>query len=439
MTKNTIERKRKTTPSPDASHTPKKTKRSTSVEPGPSIGRTKDKLEIRKLKDAALKNNMHGVRVCNKNLKNAGAVLAGYLFLKDTTALRKVLEDSEVANGILKVWADSRKKGFEVAEKNSQTTWQKQGLWNFIRDSNSLTVDQLNYTIPLPRGDPTLDGNARGYVSWIVTMVRLMETIPKCFEGPPDGTPAVLCGRTYKDWNRAYELMRAYWRYHSEARKATVSKENEKRQTKKAEEPLFLQDSDYAGVTTEDEAKLTAVNLGNYLEGYDEESEADEEEELSEVINKATVQQSLKFDDQFQKYFQQKPTRLETIDKSNYRPRLDYRNQVQLLSFIGSHAQVMFPSAEDVALDSASPVTSEITEQTRASGVEEVLGDADTVVTHTRESFWSLMNAVNRVSAIPPSYEAACTELNLDLKQPKVPTGTDKFVTPYPWQIVAVA
>lgn len=59
-------------------------------------------------------------------MKNAGPVLAGYLFLKDTTALQELLEDSEVAKDILKVWAESHKKGFGVAEKNSQTIWQKQ-------------------------------------------------------------------------------------------------------------------------------------------------------------------------------------------------------------------------------------------------------------------------------------------------------------------------
>ena len=106
----------------------KETATASGSHPTPTAKRSKtlmDTAAIQAMKCKALSGNMKGVRIANQALENKGPVLAGYLFLPDTKALRDVLTDSVIQREILEPWRLARAVGFGVVTKDKKTNWQK--------------------------------------------------------------------------------------------------------------------------------------------------------------------------------------------------------------------------------------------------------------------------------------------------------------------------
>lgn len=232
-------------------------------------------------------------------------------------------------------------------------------------------------------------------------MSKCFEEVPECFEPDSDRNSHMLCGRSAENWNRAYEICRAYWRMNSDAKQTDMEAEK-KKQNRPAIKPTFLTDADLSRTTTEEENKLTTVNLDEYLRGLKtDDAESNDDEETLTMEPTQLMKLSDRFNEEFAKSFRHISAPLHKIDEENFRPRLDYNNHCLLLAHIGQEASVLYPRSNDDsdALLEADPVTQS---QARASMAEEVLGDAESVSEQTRTRFWSLMNSLNKVMMNKP-------------------------------------
>lgn len=82
--------------------------------------------------------------------------------MRDMGELRDLLVKSSAAMGFLKDWMESRRSGFGVARKDQDAVWSKQMLWTYINNLNTLTAEELELALPLPRDLECANGTARG-------------------------------------------------------------------------------------------------------------------------------------------------------------------------------------------------------------------------------------------------------------------------------------
>ena len=77
-----------------------------------------------------------------------------------------------------------------------------------------------------------LEGPARERTNWVSTMMKFMEQVCRSFVSESTIHLRCLGGLRFKDWNWAYEGLRACWRIHLEVRRGNVPRKRERNITK---------------------------------------------------------------------------------------------------------------------------------------------------------------------------------------------------------------
>lgn len=410
---------------------------------------------LRAATEAAVRDNPPGVRIVIVGSLDMTPLLAGYLNVPDTQALRDLI--TEITNSdSCKAWCDARKVGFGVNGLGATSVWAIKTLFKFACDPSFLDEEDFEGGLPLNIQRWPAKDSTRGYASWLVTMWTIIQAYPDSFTSTTseETEKSYLAGIHVEDWHRAYQVLRVIWREKNESRSSLKSTgvTRSKVQTKPAQVPTFYTDADLRGAGTDEAAKLTTGNLEleQYLE--DEEEGAAEAEDETEQSPAAGGKEEAAVFDVFEASFKNVPTNLDEINKKNWMPQLDFAAKGQLLAHIGKRAKVLWP-LEDVQKASAKPAagggvgsSAETQTQTAKSLVEPITStfaertvqDADVEGTafpgemeqEDRERFWKLQRTMNNVSSNPVDYAQACIDLDLDPSLPMIGNLTLK-----PWQV----
>ena len=163
-----------------------------------------DAAKLRAAIDTAVRDNPPGVRVVAMGSFDMTPLLAGYLNLADTQALRDFINqvtDSDPCQA----WLDARKVGFGVNGLNTTSIWAVKTLFKFASDPGFLTDEDFQHGLPMDtKRWPTKD-STRGYASWLVTMHTIIQAYPENFPSTAnDQTDSdYLAGIHAEDWHRA--------------------------------------------------------------------------------------------------------------------------------------------------------------------------------------------------------------------------------------------
>jgi len=393
-----------------------------------------DEAKLRDAIIAAVRDNPPGVRVVMTGSFDMTPLLAGYLNLSDTQALRDVI--TEITNtDYCKAWVEGRKAGFGVNGLSATSVWAIKTLFKFACDPSFLTDEDFEHGIPLDMTKWPARDSTRGYASWLVTMHNIIQNNPDIFTSTTttETDKAYLAGIHVEDWHRAYQILRVIWREKNESRanlKSTgVTKS--KLQKKLAQAPVFYTDADLRGASTDEAAKLTAGNLelDQYLEDVCSNGEDDSDEE-SAVDEK---EQETVFAT-FEASFKNVATNLEEINKTHWMPQLDLAAKSQLLAHIGKQAKVLWPLDKAAKTPAAEPEDEQVAgdfaeRMVQNADIEGTANEGD-MIKADRERFWELQRTMNNVSSVPADYAQSCQELGLDPSKPTMGNLTLK-----PWQV----
>lgn len=419
---------------------------------------------VRRQINAAIRDNPPGVRLVPTSGLDMTPLLAGYLNLPDTKALREyIAEVSEMK--IYQDWKEARMVGFGVNGFNDKTTWSVKTLLKFASDPAFVDFSDFLGGIPL---DLTLwppHDTTRGYATWLVAMQNIIQERRELFTSTAreESDKETLASIHLEDWHRAYHVLRVMWREKNASRRALKDPNSSKVQTKPAETPLFYTDADLRHAGTKEAATLTAGNeeLERYLADEERDQamlaeELEEEEAIGEESESEQTEEERKAAEEavfglFEGTFKNVPTKLEDINKKNWMPQLDGLARGRLLAHIGKSAKVLWPldvelRAEQVPKPSH-PVEGEDGQpegsrpeagQDVGQFAEDAVHQADVEGTAQeremdrgeREKFWELQRTMNNVSSNPVSYAECCAGLGLDPRHPMIGKLLLK-----PWQV----
>jgi len=382
----------------------------------------------------AIRDNPPGVRIVIMGSLDMTPLLAGYLNVPDTQALRDLINDiTNSPEG--KAWCEARKVGFGVNGLSETALWATKTLFKFASDPAFLSDEDFKGGIPLDTKRWPTNDNTRGYASWLVTMYNIIQAHPDSFpSSQSDETKkSYLADIHIENWHRAYHILRVIWREKNESRSNLKSTgvTKSKVQKKLAVTPTFFTDADLRGVSTEEDSKLTEGNLelDQYLEDEADHAEAEEAQQNEGGDEELNEQEQDEVFETFEASFKTVPTNLDEINKENWMPRLDETAKGQLLAHIGKQAKVLWPldmSPTAAAGMEAGAFTEQIVQEADVEGVA-CQGEMDQ---KDRESFWEMQRTMNNVSSRPADYVQCCQDLDLDPIQPMIGPLTLK-----PWQV----
>ena len=369
-----------------------------------------------KAKDTAeaLRSNPKDVRIIHSGLENNGQVLAGYLGLSDTNALREFMANTQVLEN-LTPWIESRRKNFGCDLQTKNPNWARDKIFRYIYEPDSISIQDLEQGLPLDETRWPSTSMSRGHVSWVVTMFRLIaqsdeKTFPSSYQLDTETLEQYLGACHPEDYHRAYCLLRFYWRENSESRRAKSTESHKQNLTAKI--PEYLKDEDYRSVKDEEGNLLTTVNpaLDEYLE--QEEDVKSEEDTMSEDLNYSDMQKvelleglETTLNDAFQKT----PSRLPQLRL----PELTTDVQMAVLANIGKKVKVIWPAINDKPTQPAPSTVATASEEIKRVALEASITTDTPMTEEARRNFWSLQRSLNQVSSRPPDYGACANILEL--------------------------
>lgn len=375
----------------------------------------------------ALRGNPKEVRIINSGLENNGQILAGYLNLKDTMALRGYLSQKTVMQ-ILLPWLEGREKKFgcDIAVKNP--TWPKEKIFSYIYEPGAVSSEDFEKGLPLNEHKWPRKGVTRGLISWIVTLYKLITHAgEKMFTSTssldPQSKNKYLGGFHPEDYHRAYNLLKFHWRESSEARKSKGSMPRKQNLQSKA--PEFLADADYRLVRDEESHQLTAVNpaLVDFLQREDDSGDASNDDAGLEVGHSNELQEAEaleKFELGFEDIFKNTSSKLPPIKMAMLEPEV----QRAVLVNIGRKAKVLWPLSADRLSPPASMTLELATEHIRRGALEATFNTETNFTEDDVKRFWNLQITLNNASSIPPLYSICANLLHLDPQRPSVESRT---------------
>ena len=138
-------------------------------------------------------------------MENSYAVLAAYLFFKDTLRLKLWLED----NIAVQNFNTLRENGFGIPGVKPTTSWERKNVFSFV---SSADLKLQSATLPLSMADNHKGVNARnnslGFASWAVMAMQLIRTEPSHFPDTGKADAHKTGAFASKDVNRAICALR---------------------------------------------------------------------------------------------------------------------------------------------------------------------------------------------------------------------------------------
>ena len=402
-----------------------------------------------------------------------------YLNFANSDELRRFADNTQKVQNILTAYRLHRKANFGVVvpagTKAYAVTIKRLFDW-ILHPSNFSQITPKDLHNPIEFLDESRwpkSSNNRIVISWLATINQLIKAAPEHFKDYSEQTTwtkPTLGGITPEDWHRGYQLLLWFWRFTEGHGALKDSGNTSKSQVKLPSNPGFLTDDDYLNIVTEEDAKLTQVNIGDPGD-YDTSDVDDSEDDIADY-NEAedeTKHRALthalarvgggRFD-------------LAQVDNESERAKLPLEAQRKLCTQLGSRVTRLWPPEEvdlpyaDVEpdandedphkelmvasthrADTESVINPQSPEEVRAAQ----LGLASKQEAERRKTFWAMQHELNLVSSQPMSYQESCEYYAFDPDKPQfimkarpkkgasASSEEQTVITLFPWQPVGMA
>ena len=396
----------------------------------------------------AQKTNFVEVRVCHDELNHVDSLLTSYLNLFDTNSLRTFLITSIAMSDYLEIWRQCRCQNFDIQHKIVKSSWQKIHLWKYILNSSSLSSTQLKFFLSLI--DEWIE-ICREYVSWIVIMYDLLRAhLDRFANVRNESSVKILEEFSFENWNRFYEICRAYWRMSSRSKSLDRFAEiNVQKQNKLVIQSFFLIDSRLVDFATNEDTTMIAVSIVDYVESSNEIEENDRFDASLQSVDQLRLDD--RFHHDFAQFFRHIITDLQSIDERNFRSKLDLVSRERLLIVIAK--QVVELDSLNKTHDAFNPSRSILHTFTWAASQIHTFSSVvisqkiDTTSTKNCEqsdsssskSIWMFVVSLDYVNACRlMSLNSTQSEYRLSSRDFAESVADDVFVTSHCWQIVVV-
>ena len=412
----------------------------------------------------AITQNPPGVRVLKqKQFRDGGPALAGYLGLGSTADLREFLFAGRTCNRILIPWKEARDRNFGTTE-NTQVS--AKNLLELINAGDTyFERHHFDDQVPLPREKWRYTDRNRALASWIITMYHLVRTnhhmFPTTFMASEEEKEKYVMGIMPEDWFRAYWILAVFHRLLTPSKTKTDKEDNgeksektlsdliseargslktSKKQNRRAIPPEFYTDEEYESIKTGNHRPLLPmgdVNQFDYLQdalvGEDSDAETDSgapiTDERARAITDNTEAQLLEM--------AAKSAPTTTVKMNVDKVFAPWPNEDVMATTClsqGRKVKVLWPEGDDNPnSQSEDPeVNTFINRNERNFEAEGVLGPAEEVDQQKQRDFWQLQTTINNRSAKPKPYTTACQYLDVEPDACVLRNGDG--VSLYPWQ-----
>ena len=463
-----------------STHTP--TKGTAKLRPAPTPAHTINDLQN------AIKNNPPGVRLAARNIESNKVQLAHYVGFNKTDGLKDWFDNSLVGKGVIHLFYLSFKNKFGNVKQSSTKVKKiflyaySNNAPSMFDKPIPLPKDPDNIN---PNKAEMGD---RAIWTYVVAMHKIMVQDPIRFFAEPiitnqkrqcpgllneeSGEDTLRNGHSPEDWNRAYWLLRAKIRIESRPDKQNTNTARRNR-SDEAEEPLYLTVDQERTRTLEveesrasdaDSAPGRSLSTDNNNDLVDEIrfiQESDPGDEITEPLNLEDQKASFEMlENMMQKNISQSTGKItEEYSKHLRSKKLSAERQEVLCQEMCDQVTILYPlitptsplvptttqieqmtreffesnpNDNNLARQLPTKVT-ETANETRSLNeilTAELLGDnrdkvADpSKVEDLRKAYMTLQTTLNAVSAIPPTYVAACRNLGLDPNRPILELAT---------------
>ena len=457
----------------ESNPSPKKKSRKTDnhapAPPQPQPELTGDKLKALQAKQAedlkkAKAANLPGVYVVEADFANNITELSAYLGYTSTRPIHELIRNP-AARKIFLLYIENRQHKFGLPGGTSTSQWTVPAMLDFL--SLPKAESWITARPDIPRDHDIEVGSRKGWTYQCQYIYALFDVAPEiAVDRAQSNSQAMadpICGLTPEDWHRGLSILRYAFRQKHIIKGNKALGSNFKDMV--AVQPQWLtpkdkgEDPEALRAAKADEPQhaekfLTKVAA---LEAQAEDPQHQQpgrlsakEQNLDELRNATELSDALSAMHEGYRYCTESTFR----DKTNVRKPLTQMERLVLVKQWRSHTRIVYPDNWDKIVPTTDEIAKLGAEQRQvagnptlntivdaniaAEGVEQGPASNPPMSPRPQDNIYHRrQRAMNRQSALPPGYKAACRVLGLDPKKPILPFGTKYEM--HAWQVQYVA